>query len=255
MGGGRAPLQVAARQRGLAHRQLVHAARREGVGAVGAGGALGGRRDRMGGHAGGVRRARRGDAPAHRRALRAPLALSLAGQDRPRGRDGRRVRLSRQGGAAAPAREGASRHGPARPLHRPPRLSAFRASTRPSRSSSCPTSSTSPAGRRGRTRIGGSPATWSSGTTAACCTGRRPYDYGEVRVMRHTRVAGRSRHRARADAPRRARPRVRAVRLESVDARRRRRQRGGGSSPPTTSGPASALPPPRVALTRRAGPR
>ena len=33
------------------------------------------------------------------------------------------------------------------------------------------TSSTSPAGRPGRTRIGGSRATWSSGTTAACCTG------------------------------------------------------------------------------------
>ena len=58
-------------------------------------------------------------------------------------------------------------------------------------SSSCsPTWSTSPVGRRASTRIAGSRATWSSGTTAACCTGRGRTTTAKPRVMRHTRVAG-----------------------------------------------------------------
>ena len=216
LGSRRASLQVAARQRGMAHRQLVHAAGGQGLRALGAGGARGRRRDRVGRHAGRLRRAGREHAPAHRGALGAPLALSLPGQDRSRGPDGGRVRLPHEGRAAASAGEEASRHRAAPPCSSAATPTPSPASTRRSRRSSCPTSSTSPVGR---------PRTyahrWQPGDVVIwdnrCVLHRaRPYDYRRAAGhASHPRRRG-SGHRAGADRSRRAGRRLRAVHLEPV---------------------------------------
>ena len=73
-------------------------------------------------------------------------------------------------GRRCAARQGPSRHGSPRPLHR---TSCLRHSGLGEAESenSYPISSTSPVARPEPMRIGGVRATWSSGTTAAYCTG------------------------------------------------------------------------------------
>ena len=85
---------------------------------------------------------------------------------------------------------------------------------------SCPTSSTSHAGRRERTRTGGSPATWSSGTTAVCCTARGPMTTARCAPC-GTRAWPAIRPPGLTHPSRRSRQRVRALDLQSVGASHR----------------------------------
>ena len=125
---GRRRREVAARQRGLAPRQHLHAGAGQGRGVHAPRSCRRGRGHRLGRHARRLRRARRRDPRPRRRAsrptTRSTTARAAPGTCRQAERRGRLrpVRLPRRRAVAAAAREGPPRHRPAEPVHRPPRL-------------------------------------------------------------------------------------------------------------------------------------